>query len=300
MPNWDEIGREIAAGQREARQVYDQVRRSYLKKLHEHTKRNCILYCSGWLQTPNAPPSATSITDFDTNGFMNACNGLQHQDGLDLILHTPGGEIAATQAIVTYLKGMFPDIRVIVPQLAMSAGTMIACAATKIIMGKQSSLGPIDPQLGGLPAHGILEEFQQAHREISQDPSKIPVWQPIIAKYPPTMIGECQKAIALAEMMVKQWLENGMFNGRTNPAGDAASVVDQLADHSTTLSHARHFSADECVAMGLDIEMLEADQILQDLVLIVHHAAMHALSATGTLKIIENHLGKGFVVGGGQ
>jgi len=126
---------------------------------------------------------------------MSACDGLDHAKGLDLLLHTPGGETAATESIVDYLRKVFHHIRVIVPQLAMSGGTMIACAGDSIVMGKQSSLGPIDPQIGGRPAHGILEEFKQAHEEIKKDLTKAHVWQPIIAKYGPALIGECQKVI---------------------------------------------------------------------------------------------------------
>ena len=97
------------------------------------------------------------------NAFMAAVHLLKRDKGLDLILHTPGGDIAATEALVKYLWTMFDkDVRVIVPQLAMSAGTMIACSAKQIVMGKQSSLGPIDPQIFGMPAQAILEEFQMA------------------------------------------------------------------------------------------------------------------------------------------
>ena len=48
-----------------------------------------------------------------------------------------------------------------VPQLAMSGGTMMACACREIYMGRQSSIGPTDPQFGGTPASGIVEEFQR-------------------------------------------------------------------------------------------------------------------------------------------
>jgi ClpP class serine protease len=58
------------------------------------------------------------------------------------------------------------NIRAIIPQIAMSAGTMIACACREILMGKQSSLGPIDPQIGGLAAHGVIEEFTNAQKEV--------------------------------------------------------------------------------------------------------------------------------------
>lgn len=297
MANWNEIGKEIEEGQRAGRLIHETVRHRYLKELHHFTQRNVIIYYSGWLQfVGRAPIQGLAITDHDVNGFMSACNGVDHSKGLDLLLHTPGGETAATQAIVAYLHQMFTDVRVIVPQLAMSAGTMIACSAKSIVMGKQSSLGPIDPQIGGLPAHGIIEEFQQAQRDIKQDPSWAMVWQPILAKYPPTLIGECKKAIALSEQLVCQWLENGMLNNESDRKQRAKEIVQKLGDHAITLRHERHIAVEECEQMGLTVERLESDQKFQDAVLSVHHACMHTLSNTGTMKIIENHLGQAFNV----
>lgn len=72
---------------------------------------------------------------------------------------------------------------------------MIACSCHTIMMGTHSNLGPIDPQLRGLPAYGVLEEFKRAMREIKKDPSKLSVWQPILGKYYPTFISECENAI---------------------------------------------------------------------------------------------------------
>lgn len=297
MPNWNDIGKEIEDGQQAAALTHDTVLKKYLTKLNEYTSRNVIIYYSGWLQSAEPlPPLATSLTDFDITGFMGACNGLEHDKGLDLLLHTPGGGITATQGIVSYLHNMFDDIRVVVPQLAMSAGTMVACSAKSILMGKQSSLGPIDPQMNGMPAHGILEEFNQAHKEIASDPSRAMVWQPILAKYRPTFIGECQKAIDLSKEMVTQWLTDGMFKSEDDPAAKANAVVAQLGDPTKTKLHSRHISADECAAMGLKIEKLEDDQELQDAVLSVHHACMHMLSSTQTVKIIRNHHGQTFNV----
>jgi len=64
---------------------------------------------------------------------------------IDLILHSSGGSAEATEAIVKYLRSKFEHIRVIIPYGAMSAATMLACAADEIIMGKHSFIGPIDP-----------------------------------------------------------------------------------------------------------------------------------------------------------
>lgn len=116
------------------------------------------MYYFGWLQK-NVP--GTEVNDSDKTGLMTVVNKLDRTKGLDLILHTPGGLTAATESIVDYLHSMFGnDIRAIVPQLAMSAGTMIACSCKSILMGKQSNLGPIDPQLGSIPAHGLRELIQ--------------------------------------------------------------------------------------------------------------------------------------------
>lgn len=208
MPNWNQILDEIKA----AGSTHDVVRRRYLEQLHKLTGRNIIIYYSGWLQKRNV--QGVEINDEDKNGFMTVIHEMDRSLGLDLILHTPGGETAATESLVHYLRAMFgTDIRAIVPQLAMSGGTMIACACKEIIMGKPSSLGPIDPQFNGIPAHGVVEEFKRAIEEVKTDPGRIPIWQAIIAKYIPTFIGECEKAIAWSNEMTAEWLRTGMFAG---------------------------------------------------------------------------------------
>lgn len=290
MSNWNEILDELQS----SGSTFDLVRRAYLRKLHEITQRNIIAYYSGWLQKPGTV--GTELNDADKNGFMNAIHQLDRSKGLDLILHTPGGDTAATESLVNYLHAMFgSDIRAIVPQLAMSAGTMIACACKEILMGKQSSLGPIDPQIQGLPAHGVVEEFKRAHAEVRQDQTKAFVWQPIIAKYPPTFIGECEKAIQWSTEMVKEWLVSGMFSGEATAEEKADIVIRELGDHALTKSHARHLSLARCQQIGLKITPLEDDHNLQDAVLSVHHVFIHTLSSTSAFKIIENHLGVAFI-----
>lgn len=210
MPSWSQVLEEIQDCKRI--DALDFVRRKYLKKLNEVTGRNVIAYYSGFLQKPGT--NNLSINDDDKNGFMAVIHGLDRSKGLDLILHTPGGDIAATESIVDYLRKMFgTDIRAIIPQLAMSAGTMITCSCKEIIMGKQSNLGPIDPQYGGIPAHGVIEEFNRAIEEIQLNPESIPIWQVIVSKYHPTFIGECQNSIDWSKQIVQSWLESGMFLG---------------------------------------------------------------------------------------
>lgn len=293
MPNWNELLNDIRA----AGSMHDVVRRRYLANLYSITGRNVIIYYSGWLQKRGVPGS--EINDEDKNGFMTVTHKLDRQRGLDLVLHTPGGDVAATESLVDYLRAMFgSDIRAIVPQLAMSGGTMIACSCKEILMGKQSSLGPIDPQFGGVPAHGVIEEIKRAKKEISENPATIPVWQSIIAKYDPAFIGECEKAIAWSNEMTLDWLRSGMFKNDEDPDETMSTILAELGDHARTKSHARHLSMDRCKKMGLKIAELESDDKLQDAVLSLHHSCMLTFSHTAALKIIENHDGVAFIRSG--
>jgi ATP-dependent protease ClpP protease subunit len=290
MPSWHEILHELT----ETGSTHDVIRRKYLNNLFNKTKRNIIVYYSGWLQKLGFP--GTEVNDNDKNGFMTVIHKMDKSLGLDLILHTPGGDTAATESLIDYLRSMFgSNIRAIVPQLAMSAGTMIACACKEIIMGKQSSLGPIDPQFKGTPAHGIVEEFFRAYDEIKKDSAKIPVWQPIIAKYPPAFVGECEKAILWSNEIVTECLKTGMLENENDVDNKIQKIIEELGDHSLTKSHARHLAYDKCKEIGLKVALLEDDQDLQDLVLSVHHSCMHTLSATPAYKIIENQNGVAFI-----
>ena len=294
MGSWTDILNEISSANNDS----DSVRRKYLKQLSGYTGRNTIAYYSGWLQkNPAGSEKYLSINDDDINGFMTVIHMLDTREGLDLILHTPGGGVAATEAIINYLTKKFNDIRVIVPQLAMSGGTMIACSANRIVMGKQSSLGPIDPLINGVPAHGILEDFEQASREIKADPTKIYIWNPILSKYNPGDVSECQRAIEWSKDIARRALEARMLRNETEQSAVIEKIIGELANSSNTLSHSRHLPAERCSELGLVVDKLEDDQGLQDAVLTVHHAYMCTLSLTITTacKIIENHLGLAYV-----
>jgi ClpP class serine protease len=294
MPNWHDLLQEVSA----QGSTHDILRRKYLGKLHRLTKRNAILYYSAWLQKGAMERQGIyfGIHDQDKNGLMTAIHRLDRNKGLDLILHTPGGDTAATESIVDYLRSMFgTDVRAIVPQLALSGGTMIALSCKSIVMGKQSSIGPVDPQFRGLPAHGVKEEIERAFTETTDDPMRVPIWREILSKYPPNMYSECEKAIKWAETLASDWLKSGML--AQDPAKDTtvAAILDGLGSHAVTLSHARHISATGAAKLGLVVEPLEDSPALQDAVLSLHHACMLTFSSTNAVKIIENHRGVAFI-----
>ena len=76
---------------------------------------------------------------------------------IDLVLHTPGGLVLASEQIARAIQNHPAEVSVFVPHFAMSGGTLIALAADKIYMDENAVLGPVDPQLGQYPATSIMK-----------------------------------------------------------------------------------------------------------------------------------------------
>ena len=163
MPNWNKILTEVEASNQV--NALDRMRKEYFEIIHRETGRNVISYYSGWLKQPTVH---TMIDELDKNAFMSITHSLDKGMGLDIIIHTPGGDLAVMENLINYLHKIFNgDIRVIIPQIAMSAGTMIALFSKAILMGEQSCLGPVDPQYNGVACQAIIDEFEKAKEEIA-------------------------------------------------------------------------------------------------------------------------------------
>ncbi|MGY5793656.1 SDH family Clp fold serine proteinase len=295
MPNWTSVLKEISVEQATATvSPFDVIRRRYLKKLHKHTGRNVIAYYSGFL-TKRA--EGIEVTDEDKNGFMLCVHELDRSKGLDLILHTPGGDAHATLSLVDYLRSMFgADMRAIVPQLAMSAGTMIACSCKSIVMGKHSSLGPVDPQFGAIGAATLLSEVRKARSEILANPAASYFWNPILSKITPSFLERCELAILDSNEFLEKTLRQNMLSGLQGAAqNDAVAKIIDVFANNIGKAHNTHIQVQQCIDLGLVVEELENDQVFQDLVLTIHHCYMHTLSNTPAFKITENQLGRALV-----
>ncbi len=295
MPSWNEILQEIQSGY-----SVDVTRRKYLSLLHKCRERNIVCYYSGWLQKSQLPNQYNMmINDADIHALMSVVKGLDRNIGLDLVLHTPGGGIEATEKIVQYLRDLFGiNIEVFVPQLAQSAGTMIACSSKLIHMGKHSSLGSIDPQIGGLPAYSIRKSFQTAIEDIKKRPQHSNIWPILFQKYNPTLIVHADKVIHFTRELVKDWIKTGMLSSDEDDyETKAEKIVKALGEDMNEDSfHNRHIGIKKCKEKGLHIEELEKDDKLQDLVLSIHHAYMLTFSNTKAIKIVENHEGVAHVL----
>lgn len=301
MPTWGQLLGEIRqAIQNGDQQAFDTVRNKYIKELADFTGRDTIIYATRWT-SGDAPPNLVILNDEDIHAFMEAIAGLQG-NALDLILHTGGGSAEATDAIVSYLRQKYPnDIRIIIPQAAMSAGTMMACAANKIVMGKQSSIGPIDPQfilqtsvgVQSIPAHAILEQFEKAQKDCSDNPKNLNSWLPMLSQYGPALLIRCQDQIDFGKELVENWLREYMFKDEETDL--PSTVAEYLSNHANFKTHGKHINIIKAKEIGLKIETLEDDQDFQDKVLSAFHASMHTFGNTNTAKIVANHNGNCFL-----
>ncbi|MBQ7099076.1 MAG: serine protease [Oscillospiraceae bacterium] len=290
MPSWEELMTEV----QQPGIGVNELRTKYMNALSEKTGRNVIAYYSGWL-LPGREDNV-EVNDRDMTGFMIATRDLDCSRGLDLILHTPGGFPNAAEGIVNYLHSMFgSDIRVIVPHMAMSAGTMISCSASTILMGRHSCLGPVDPQFGGVPAYNIVKEFQTAQKEMQDNPESARYWSVLLSKYPMAFHYIAQDAIELSDELVGKWLRQYMFAGETG--NEVTNRIRRIKNklNSNNKSHGRHYNFDFCRELGMKVEALEDDPELHELVKTIHHAFEITLHAYPVTKLIQNHQGDAFI-----
>jgi len=102
-------------------------------------------------------PISRYITIEDSEKILRAIRLTPSDVPIDLILHTPGGLVLATEQIARALIRHQAKVTVFVPHYAMSGGTMLALAADEIVMDENAVLGPVDPQLGNYPAASIIK-----------------------------------------------------------------------------------------------------------------------------------------------
>lgn len=114
-------------------------------------------------------PNLRYIDLNDAEDILEAIRRTQANQPIDLVLHTPGGLVLPALQIARALKAHKGKKTVYVPHYAMSGGTLIALAADEIVLNSHAVLGPIDPQIGGLPAASILRVAKQKSADATDD-----------------------------------------------------------------------------------------------------------------------------------
>lgn len=303
MPSWNELLDEFRAlpdVEKSGAAWIASKQKEWLKKLSEiRGGRNVILYASGFLQKPQIAPFFLQISPEDINGFMAVMKGMDWKKNLTIVLHTPGGITNATETIVEYLHHKFTHIEVIIPTYAMSAGTMISLAANHIVMGRQSQMGPIDPQMpiGGrsVSARGVVDQFKAAKIDILDDVKAAAVWAPALQSMGPSLIQEAKNALDYGETMVSKWLEKRHFADRQSPKTKAKKVANYFNLSENHKSHGRRIDRDEARSQGLSVEFLEENGELQDIVLTNYHLTTLIFEQTPAAKLIVGDHGQAWI-----
>lgn len=204
------------------------LRQLLISDIEEETGRELIVYFAR-LDQP--------IIETDSDDLSEIFEGVESKN-IDLLIHTPGGLVDAVEKLVTVLRGRTSDYRVIVPSWAKSGGTVIALSSSKILLGINSELGPIDPQMGTpdfgqVPAEFISEDESQPH---------------IVRKMADTSV---KRARALAE----KYLRDGML--KKKKVADIKKVVKKISSAQSYGSHGAVIDHTEAESLGLSVEYLD-------------------------------------------
>lgn len=182
-------------------------------------------------------PLSRYISIEDSEQVLRAIRLTPPNVPIDLILHTPGGLVLATEQIARALIRHKAKVTVFVPHYAMSGGTMLALAADEIIMDENAVLGPVDPQLGNFAAASILKVVEDKPISEIDDQTLI-------------MADLSRKAIRQVQRFVRTLLEDNFPQQKIAPEN-----IDNIIDKLTTgqITHDCPISVEEATALGLPI-----------------------------------------------
>jgi ClpP class serine protease len=182
-------------------------------------------------------PLSRYITIEDSEQILRAIRLTPPDVPIDLILHTPGGLVLATEQIARALIRHAAKVTVFVPHYAMSGGTMLALAADEIKMDANAVLGPVDPQLGNFPAASVIKVVEEKPISEVDDETLI-------------MADLSRKAIAQVQRFVRTLLKDAIPEPKVAPEKIEA-IVDALTTGRVT--HDYPITVEEATEMGLPI-----------------------------------------------
>lgn len=188
-------------------------------------------------------PLARYIDIHDSEQVLRAIKLTDPKVPIDLILHTPGGLVLATEQIAMALCRHPGKVTVFVPHYAMSGGTLLALAADEIVMDENAVLGPVDPQLGQWPANSILKAVEQKSVNEVDDETLI-------------LADVARKAVGQIRSLIINILSHGQM-----PKEKAETLADMLS--SGVWTHDYPIGAQEAQEMGLPVNTNVPQEVYQ-------------------------------------
>lgn len=234
------------------------VRQAQIKEIQQKANSRLVCYVAG---------NGAQITRDDVIGLVELLHNVPRGGNIDLLLHTGGGDINVAEKIVFMLRaavGTEARFRVIVPDFAKSAGTLIAIAADKILMSDSSELGPIDPQFprrdsdGTVRWHSVLnylEAYETICKAVREDPNDVPS-SVMLSQFDPTTLVQFGAVKSRARMLAEQHLNRWMFH---NKKATYTKIAGELMDITRWPAHGQMIGYEDAREMELEIEYVAPD-----------------------------------------
>lgn len=169
----------------------------------------------------------------DADHIYRAATAFCDNKPLMLVLYSAGGVIDSAYLIGKLCRECAKEkFVVVVPRQAKSAATLICCAADEIHMGSLSELGPIDPQIGDLPALGLKSAVEHIADLIKGYPHAADMF----AKYlhlslDPIHLGYCERVAESAAQYAERLLKTHETNLNNDPSIISKQLVYSYKDH---------------------------------------------------------------------
>jgi hypothetical protein len=237
------------------------LRRQCYKDIENIRKRPLVVYASNFTsQLAVLGQQTHSILLDDIDGFTDLVSKIGNDaNGIDVLIHSPGGRADATERIVSILRNKFKSVHFLVPHSAYSAATMLALSGDTITLHPSATLGPIDPQWNGVPARSIIRGFENVKDAIKRDgPQAIAAYIPLLEKYTLDQLEQCNDVADLSKELVKTWLSQYMFAGIANEEG-ISKTVNYFSDYDEHKIHSRPLLFEKISGFGLAISQSEGE-----------------------------------------
>ena len=217
------------------------------RRIEKKTERPLLCYAT---QLWNVEQGSSSfIDDGDLIGFGDLINSVQGNKA-DIFITSNGGSAEATERIVRRLRDRFECLRFIVPSNAYSAATLMCFSGDAILTLPEGTLGPIDPQLNGIPARAILRAFETLEERLAKEgPKALTAYVPLLQKYDLHLLEQCRSAQQLSEELARSWLSE--YAMRDSDKEQIDYIVDFFGNWDLHKSHGRSIDTAACLEVGL-------------------------------------------------